>query len=386
LELIFPFAVALIWMLLCKLLCSKKQNLNGNVVLITGGGMGIGREMALKFAARGCSIVLWDICKDNVDKVANEIRALHSNTIGVHCFQCDVSSEDAVKVAASNTLASVGQVDILVNNAGIVSGRSILDLDSAQISRTFGVNTFAHYWTVRAFLPSMIACRQGHIVNIASIMGMMGSAGLTDYCGSKFAAVGLTHSLRMELIKHNRANPGTDLGCTLICPFMINTGMFDGTTVRFFPVLEPKDVAERVVRACEYREKVVVMPSNIHWVESLLHLFPPGVMDLVALMSGGVDGMDHFKGRGATPAPTPTPAPTSSPVRNRSASVNVSRASTPVKTKSTAPTATPKPAASKAKTSTKAQRAASPSPAKVTETPALRRTTRKAAPSRRNAA
>jgi all-trans-retinol dehydrogenase (NAD+) len=377
-ELVFPALVIVACVVLHKLLSRRRHDLFGQVVLVTGSGMGIGREMALRYARRGCSLVLWDICLENAEKVAAEIRAEHPDGLGAHAFQCDVSSEDAVNAAAAATLATVGHIDVLVNNAGIVSGRPLLELSSTQIERTIGVNALAHFWTVRAFLPGMIACRQGHVVNIASIMGMMGGAGLSDYCASKFAAVGLTHCLRLELTKHNNANPGTSLGCTLVCPFMINTGMFDGSTVRFFPVLEPGAVAERVVLATELREPQVVLPAVIHWVWAVLQLFPIEVMDFVVAWSGGLDGMDHFKGRRA-PVRAPNPAvvdldvASSTPAKARPLAAS---------TKASPTAAAPTPSPAKRRPSTK--RAPSPSPSKVPSMPAVRRTTRKTAPRRKN--
>ncbi len=93
-----------------------------------------------------------------------------------------------------------------------------------MIEKTFQVNTMAHLWLGKAFLPSMIEKNHGHVVTIASMAGKFGMAGLCDYCASKFAAVGFDESLRNELVHMGKDNVHT----TVVCPYFINTGMFDG--------------------------------------------------------------------------------------------------------------------------------------------------------------
>ena len=84
----------------------------------------------------------------------------------------------------------MGLVDILINNAGIVSGQSLLEIEDEKIEATFGVNTLSLFWTAKAFLPAMVERNHGHIVTIASSAGLVGVSKLTDYCASKWAAVG----------------------------------------------------------------------------------------------------------------------------------------------------------------------------------------------------
>ena len=102
-----------------------------------------------------------------------------------------------------------------------------------KIELTFKVNTLAHFWTIKSFLPGMIEQKKGHIVNVASLAGFSGSPKLVDYCSSKFAAVGLDEALRLE-VKHQ--NLDQYIKTTVICPFYISTGMFAGvdSKVRYF--------------------------------------------------------------------------------------------------------------------------------------------------------
>lgn len=120
---------------------------------------------------------------------------------------------------------------MLINNAGIVSGKSTLENSDAMIKKTFEVNTISHLWTIREFMPDMIANKKGHIVSVASMAGLAGIPQQTDYAGSKFGAVGINDSLRTELLVKGLSS---QIKTTCICPFFINTGMFDGVKRNLF--------------------------------------------------------------------------------------------------------------------------------------------------------
>lgn len=118
---------------------------------------------------------------------------------------------------------------MLFNNAGVVSGRALLDTPDHLIERSFSVNTLAHFWTVKAFLPTMLEKDHGHIVSIASMAGYVGIPKLIDYCASKFATVGFDEALRLELEMLGANGVHT----TVICPYFIQaTGMFDDVNSR----------------------------------------------------------------------------------------------------------------------------------------------------------
>ncbi len=136
----------------------------------------------------------------------------------------------------------------MINNAGIVNGKKLLaNEDYKMIEKTIAVNTTSHHYTVKEFLPEMMRKNEGHIVSIASMAGHFGVNGLVDYCASKFGAVGFNESLRLEL-RSSRSKVKT----TCICPFYINTGMFDGVKSKFpilLPILEESYAARRIVNA-----------------------------------------------------------------------------------------------------------------------------------------
>lgn len=110
---------------------------------------------------------------------------------------------------------------MLINNAGIVQGKGIMDSDEFMTHKVMIVNVESHFWLIREFLPAMIKKDEGHVVSIASIAGISGGPDLTDYSASKFAAVGLQESFRMEMKRYKR-----NIQSTTICPYYINTGMF----------------------------------------------------------------------------------------------------------------------------------------------------------------
>ena len=133
---------------ICPCRLRKRPDFSADVCLVTGAGQGIGRLIALKFAERGSTIVLWDINEEKVRAVAEEIRAMGNE---VFPYVCDCSNRNEVHRVAAQVREEVGDVAILVNNAGIVSGKKFVDSDDATVERVYGVNTLAHYWVRRPF-------------------------------------------------------------------------------------------------------------------------------------------------------------------------------------------------------------------------------------------
>ena len=261
------------------------------ISLITGAASGIGRLMALKIAARGSHVVLWDIDEAGLITVAEEIAKAGNK---VNTYFCDVSDRDMVYSTAAKVREEVGRVDILINNAGIVAGWPFLECTDEQLGRTMAVNIMAHFWTVKTFLPDMIGSNNGHIVTIASAGGILGSARLVDYSASKFAAFGFDEALRAELKKQKQ-----NIQTTVVCPYFIKGEMFAGVKTRFsflLPILDPDDVAERIVSGIGRKKRRVIMPPMVYatW---LLRLLPVDIFDWVATLLGVHSTMDEFCGR-----------------------------------------------------------------------------------------
>ena len=207
---------------------------------------------------------------------------------------CDLTDREAIRTTADAVLEAYGHVDVLINNAGIVSGRPLLEIPDENIERTFAVNTLALFWTTKAFLPGMIEHGDGHVVTIASAGGLVGTARMTDYCSSKFAAVGFDESLRLECKRL-----GYPVRTTVVCPFYIDTGMFAGVKTRFpwlLPILKPEYAARRIVNAVRKKRSRVIMPRFVYTVFPL-RLLPTGLFDALLSFFGINHSMDDFRGR-----------------------------------------------------------------------------------------
>ena len=269
--------------------------LSGSTVLVTGGGSGLGRRMALEAARRGARVLIWDISADGGTNVRNEIRRAGGLA---EAQAVNVADRDSVKEAAS----AAGPVDVLINNAGVVTGRLLLDAADEDIQRTFNVNVMALYWVTRAFLPGMVARGRGTVVTVASAAGLVGVARQTDYSASKFAAFGFNESLRAEL----RAGR-TGVDTLVVCPYYIDTGMFDGVRTRFprlLPILKEELVAAKVLDGIESGRRKLVLPPLVNLVPAA-RLLPVGAFDRLMDVLGINRTMDRFTGRPAEATGTP---------------------------------------------------------------------------------
>lgn len=264
---------------------------SNKITLITGGACGLGRFIALKMAARGSHVVLWDIADESLTEIATEMSAAGYQATLYHC---DVSDREMVYDTADKVRNQVGRVDILMNNAGVVSGRPFLECTDDQLRRTMEVNALAHFWTVKAFLPDMVRANSGYIVTIASAGGIVGSAGLVDYAASKFAAFGFDEALRAELKKQK-----LNIHTAVVCPYFMKGDMFEGVKTRFsflLPILNAEQVSERIVNTIARKKRRLIMPPLVYatWP---LRLLPVAIFDKAATFLGINDAMDQFRGR-----------------------------------------------------------------------------------------
>ena len=260
-------------------------------VLITGAARGIGRLLALGAARRGARVTVLDLDEAGLGAVRKELEALGAD---VAAFTADLADRGSVQAAVAQVLEQRGPVTILINNAGIVTGRTLLECTDEAIERTFKVNALALFWTVRGFLPGMIAQGRGHVVTVASAAGLAGTARLTDYCASKFAAVGFDESLRLELQRL-----GHPVRTTVVCPYYVDTGMFKGVRTRFpwlLPILAPEYVAGRILGAIQGDRQRLVLPRFVMAVP-LVKALPVPVFDAVMRFFGINRTMDEFVGR-----------------------------------------------------------------------------------------
>lgn len=268
-----------------------ERDMQGETVLITGAGGGLGSLMARNFAKRGCKLVLWDIA--DLTPLVEELQKEYNTT--AFQFKVDLRSKESIYKTATEVQKVAGDVDILINNAGIVSGKSLLECTDQQIEMTFQVNSLALFWTTRAFLPAMKQKNHGQIVTIASAAGQNGTPKLVDYCSSKFAAVGFDEALRRELAKEK-----INVKTTCICPFYINTGMFLGAQSKFpslLPILEPKYVSDRICQTVASGQPLLILPWFVSLAVLVKAVLPTVAADAAIDYYGVTESMDNFIGR-----------------------------------------------------------------------------------------
>lgn len=204
------------------------------VVLVTGGARGIGRGIAEAFFQAGARIMIadlgglagvsgggtgnWSYELSGAEALAAAVGA-QKGPGEIQATELDVTRADSCAAAVAATLEAFGQLDVLVNNAGVVQSGPIGDFSEADWDRIFAVNTKGIYLMTRAALAALRESDAGSIINVASIAGKQGYPNMVAYCGSKFAAIGITQSLAAELAPDN-------IRVNAICPGMVGTAMW----------------------------------------------------------------------------------------------------------------------------------------------------------------
>jgi 3-oxoacyl-[acyl-carrier protein] reductase len=193
--------------------------LDNQIAVVTGAGRGIGRAIALKFAAEGADVVCVSRTAENSEKVANEIRAL-GRKAWAHAV--DVADAKAVAAAGEKILADTTRVDILVNNAGVTKDGLLMRMSDEDWDTVINTNLKGAFSFTKAFTRAMLKQRSGRIINVASIIGLIGNAGQANYAASKAALIGFTKSAAREFgsrgITVNALAPGfieTDMTAVL---------------------------------------------------------------------------------------------------------------------------------------------------------------------------
>jgi NAD(P)-dependent dehydrogenase (short-subunit alcohol dehydrogenase family) len=170
--------------------------LEGKVALVTGAGAGLGRAVALHFAAEGARVFAVSVVRAELDEVA---AAAAGSKLAVATLEADVGDEVDTARVADAVLEEAGRLDVLVNNAGIIAVKPIEDTGPAEWDRILRTNLRGPYLYCRAFVPGMKDRREGTIINVTSMSGVQGFVGEAAYCPSKFGLEGLTKTLALEL-------------------------------------------------------------------------------------------------------------------------------------------------------------------------------------------
>lgn len=189
---------------------SAIMTLHAKVAIVTGGGQGLGESICWRLAQEGCSIVVADLNPTTAQQVAEQIRLTLDQP--TWALQTDVTDETEVQTMIDSTAEHFGRIDILVANAGIVISKSVLDFPVAEFQRVVDVNLTGYFLCAKYAARVMKAQRSGSIIQINTIAGRRGSRGNPAYVASKFAGIGLTQSLALELaesgVRVNAICPG----------------------------------------------------------------------------------------------------------------------------------------------------------------------------------
>ena len=171
------------------------SQLGDRIAVVTGAGRGIGRAIALKFAAEGADIVCVSRTAENAEKVADEVRVLGGKA---WAHAVDVADAKAVAEAGGKILGETGRVDILVNNAGITRDGLVMRMSEEDWDTVLNTNLKGAFLLIRAFARAFLKQRSGRILNVASVIGLIGNAGQCNYAASKAALIGLTRAAARE--------------------------------------------------------------------------------------------------------------------------------------------------------------------------------------------
>jgi len=193
------------------------MDLEGKVIIVTGGSQGIGAEIVRKLAEHKCRIIIWDVQEDKANELANELAKK-----GITCLasKVDITNEEIIKSSYEEIIGKFNSIYGLVNNAGIARDNLILRMTSEQWSQVIQTNLTSVFYCSKYAIRHMLKEKEGSIVNISSVVGLMGNIGQVNYAASKAGVIGLTKALAKEVAAHN-------IRVNAVAPGFIQTPMTD---------------------------------------------------------------------------------------------------------------------------------------------------------------
>ncbi len=262
---------------------AKTDYFRGKVALVTGGGSGIGRELALQLADLGARVIITDIVDERINDVLAELKRRSPESAG---YRVDHADYESVKEFSERFFEDWDHVDILCSNAGVGAGGRIEELTLEDWQWMMNINLWNSIYMVQLFIPKMIQRKTGQILITSSGAGIIGIPGMAPYCTSKFAMLGLAESLRLELYRHN-------IKVSALCPGIIDTNIIRGGKIYFHDApgtpakekvekfydrfgVHPKIVAKQAIRGMA--RDTGIIPSPLHmWGTYLLKRISPAL-------------------------------------------------------------------------------------------------------------
>jgi len=268
------------------------QTLRGKRVLVTGAASGIGKAIARRLAAEGSELLLVDVNPRALEETG---EAFVRDGAKARTYVLDVTDTSRIVGLREQITRDGGPIDVLVNNAGLVFGGPFLDVPMEQHLTTFRVNTIGLVAMTYAFLPDLIAGRDGHVVNIASASGFIGLPFGATYASSKWGVLGFSESLALELELQGHRH----VHVTIVCPSYVSTGLFAGARPpRTTRLLTPERVADLTVRGVLANRTYVRAPWLVRVTPAMKGLMPFRLFYRMAALLGVNTSMMHWRGRG----------------------------------------------------------------------------------------
>jgi short-subunit dehydrogenase len=265
---------------------SKMKIVRGQTALVTGASRGLGVYIAQALAAKGVNLVLAARSTDALEEVRKKIEAIGVRAIAV---PTDVGNRSALERLVRQSADEFGPLDVLVNNAGIERTLAYDSLALDEIEQIVQVNLAAPMLLTRLILPAMLERNRGHIVNIASVAGMLPVAYTEPYVATKFGLVGFTRSLRLTL-----QEMGAAVSASVVCPgFMNDAGMYENLKKQygvkaawFVGSVSPQEVTDAIIRAIEYDLPDVMVTPGAARVLMGLNAVVPWLLEEMAVKPG----------------------------------------------------------------------------------------------------
>jgi short-subunit dehydrogenase len=255
----------------------------GAAIAVTGAASGIGRALAIEFAARGADLALADRDEAGLATVAAEIAGTTPRRVSLH--RVDVSEQEQIAAFAREAVTAHPSLNILINNAGVALLGQFHEIDQAQMEWLININFWGVVHATRAFLPQLASRPAAHIVNVSSIFGIVAPPGNTAYSAAKFAVRGFSESLRHELqmatspVRISVVHPGgikTNIVRNSRAGAAVDNERRAQTIERFDAVAQtsPKQAALRIIKGIEKNEPRILIGSDARFMD-LLQRFRP---------------------------------------------------------------------------------------------------------------
>ncbi|HEY6131523.1 MAG TPA: SDR family NAD(P)-dependent oxidoreductase [Halioglobus sp.] len=250
----------------------------GKIAVITGAGSGIGRALALQLNREGCALYLGDI---NPDSLAATLAMLSRKDVAADGHILDVADKAGMHAWAEQIAAARNHVDIVINNAGVALVATVEESDYANIEWLMGINFWGVVYGTQAFLPLLRRARQGHLVNLSSVFGLIGVPTQSAYNAAKFAVRGYTEALRQEMYGTNVhvccVHPGgirTNIARTARVGNTATSSEEFGSDFDKIARTTPDVAAQKIIAAIEKRKKRLLIGLDAAIISLLCRLFP----------------------------------------------------------------------------------------------------------------